>query len=397
MEQGYIILRDTSASEERLETFGPVRVARGTDAALVTEYGDKALYEQAKEDKSVVAAAPPMVIKLIKPVPKTGEPEEKTKQTGETWGVSVTKASSSPYTGKGIVVAVLDTGIDKDHEAFRGLELIQKDFTGEGNTDTDGHGTHCAGTIFGRVIDAYRFSMAPGIEKALIGKVIGSKGGTNQGIIEAIEWALEKGADVISMSLGIDFPGTVNYWQKRGYPAAVATSKALEGYTENVALFASLSGFLEQKTRARQKPFLLIAAAGNESLRDKNPDYTITASPPAAASGFISVGALGTTNANHDALEVANFSNAQPKLSAPGVDIYSAKAGGGYFKESGTSMATPHVAGIAALWLEKLREESAVTRLDWQSRLLGTATRSALKAGWKVEDVGGGLVQAPPD
>ena len=82
-------------------------------------------------------------------------------------------ADTSSCTGNGIVVAVLDTGIDASHPAFAGVEVIQKDFTGEGDGDQHGHGTHCAGTIFGRNVNGTRIGVAMGVKKALIGKVLG--------------------------------------------------------------------------------------------------------------------------------------------------------------------------------------------------------------------------------
>ena len=68
-------------------------------------------------------------------------------------------------TGNGIVVAVLDTGIDKNHPAFSGAQIIEKDFSGEGNGDQHGHGTHCAGTILGRTTGGKRIGVAPGVPK----------------------------------------------------------------------------------------------------------------------------------------------------------------------------------------------------------------------------------------
>jgi subtilisin family serine protease len=79
-------------------------------------------------------------------------------------------ADTSPFSGDGIVVAVLDTGIDASHPAFEGVDIVQKDFTGEGVGDQHGHGTHCAGTIFGRTSEGTRIGVAPGVKKALIGK-----------------------------------------------------------------------------------------------------------------------------------------------------------------------------------------------------------------------------------
>ena len=122
-------------------------------------------------------------------------------------------------------MAVLDTGIDATHEAFKGIKLVQKDFTGEGNGDQHGHGTHVAGTIFGQTVQGPRYSVAPGIRRALIGKVLGTKGGgTTQGIIAAIQWAVKEKTHIINMSLGIDFPGLVKMMVDDGLPVDLATS-----------------------------------------------------------------------------------------------------------------------------------------------------------------------------
>ena len=83
----------------------------------------------------------------------------------------------STWTGEGVTVAVLDTGIDSKHPAFAGVDIVEKDFTGTGNGDRQGHGTHCAGTIFGRDVDGKRIGVARGVKRALIGKVLGDEGG----------------------------------------------------------------------------------------------------------------------------------------------------------------------------------------------------------------------------
>jgi subtilisin family serine protease len=314
----------------------------------------------------------------------------------KTWGVEVTGASTSSYIGEGITVAVLDTGINADHEAFAGMELIQKDFTGEGNGDAHGHGTHCAGTIFGRDTSDRRFGIAQGVNRALIGKVLGLEGGSSDQICNAILWASEKGANVISMSLGLDFPGWVKYLVDNDYPVNLATSIALEDYRANTRLFDNLAQMIQARNHMLSNGTVIVAAAGNESQRDTQADYEISVSPPAVADGIISVGALKTIGAPHNALDVAGFSNTGANISAPGVDIYSVQAGGGYTYMSGTSMATPHVAGIAALWAEKLLKiRGNVNTLELTSKLIGQAEIDCLRSGIDFMDVGAGLVQAP--
>jgi subtilisin family serine protease len=141
------------------------------------------------------------------------------------WGVQAVKADTSPQTGAGIKVAVLDTGIDASHVAFKDVPIVQKDFTGEGDGDQHGHGTHCAGTIFGRDVQGTRIGVARGVTDVLIGKVLGQNGGgSSDEIMQAILWAVQEGANVISMSLGMDFPGYVAALQADGMPPELATS-----------------------------------------------------------------------------------------------------------------------------------------------------------------------------
>jgi len=337
-------------------------------------------------DREVVAVAPVMPLKLIEPV----QVADVAKPAGQTitWGVKAVGADTSPYTGDGVVVAVLDTGIDAGHFAFSGVQIVEKDFTGEGNGDQHGHGTHCAGTILGRDTENTRIGVARGVKKAVIGKVLGSQGGSTDQIFRAITWAIENGANIISMSLGMDFPGYVKALMASGLPAEPAASRGLEGYRANVLLFDRLS-LLINSLAAFAQPAILVAAAGNESER---PTWEIAVSPPAVAEGVISVAALGE---GAQGLEVARFSNTGADVSGPGVNVTSAKAGGGLRSMSGTSMATPHVAGVAALWAEKLSKQGQFTTDHFIARVVGNAVIAPLKPGFDPSDVGAGLVSAP--
>ncbi len=310
------------------------------------------------------------------------------------WGVQAVRADTSPYDGKGIVVAVLDTGIDRTHPAFAGIELIEEDFTDEGNGDVLGHGTHCAGTIFGRTGPFGRIGIAPGVQRALIGKIIGVKGGgTSARLAKAMEWAAENGANVISMSVGIDFTALAKQMEDR-LPERVAMSRALEAYRATVRLFETVTLSIKAKS-AFGSPSIFIAAAGNDTDREAGPDCELSVTPPANSEGFMSVGAVGYAAGNTSRMAVARFSNTGPNICAPGVNIVSARPGGDLVTMSGTSMAAPHVAGVAALWAEKLMRQGQLNAMLLSANLFASASTAVFVPGFDRYDTGAGLVQAP--
>jgi len=341
-----------------------------------------------RRDPRTRAIAPSMPMRLIEPT----ETKDATvpSASSATWGIQAVLAPDSSFDGTGITVAVLDTGIDPSHPAFKDVELERKNFTSDSDADTNSHGTHCAGTIFGQDVEGYRIGIARNVKRALIGKVLGKGGGSSLTISKAIQWAVDEGAHVISMSLGIDFPGFVDTLTNvHGYDINPATSIALEAYRANVNLFTELARFVNTQGIFGQGT-VIVAASGNESNR---PDYEIAVAPPAAGTGIIAVGALGK---NDNGLNLANFSNNQVDISAPGVRIVSAIPGGGLGTKSGTSMATPHVAGVAALWAQRQLEMiGRVESRTLMARLISSGSMEPLSLGIEEEDVGTGIIQAP--
>jgi subtilisin family serine protease len=329
-----------------------------------------------------------MPTKLIAPL-DVAEPTA----TGDAWGIAAVGADTTAFTGVGTVVAVLDTGIDKAHPAFAGVTLVEQDFTGSGNGDAHGHGTHCAGTILGRDVGGVRIGIARGVDKALIGKVLGPDGGGSAMLFDGINWALAQGADVISMSLGFDFPGYVAEQVAQGFPADLATSEALEAYRANLRVLDALMA-QGRALEAFGTGAVIAAAAGNESRRNEDKRFEIAVSIPAAAEGIVSVGALNRTAAGFD---VAYFSNTFPQISGPGVGIVSAKAGTTTtVAMSGTSMACPHVAGVAALWWEAVRASTVPpSPRVVLAKLLANARLSGFAPAVDPVDRGAGIVAAP--
>jgi subtilisin len=279
------------------------------------------------------------------------------------WGIKATKVLDTPYTGKNINIAILDTGLFKDHIDLKGRKITTRKFVSSGTTgDADGHGTHCVGVACGFNDEAgMRYGVAY-MSNIFCGKVLNDQGeGTDGSILAGIEWAMKNKCRVISLSLG-------------------AASEVDEPYSkiyENVA------------KRVMTLGGLIVAAAGNLSTR---PGYTAPVGHPANCPSIMAVGAIDS------GLKIASFScgglnknGGQVDLVAPGVSIYSMiNQQHEHDKWDGTSMATPFVSGIAGLYFE---QNSEVMPMDVWSMLTQNAKRLKLSS----IDGGSGLVQAPID
>lgn len=283
-----------------------------------------------------------------------------------TWGVKAIGANLSSYTGDGIDICILDTGFYKDHPDFEGRTITGKSFIAGENwfKDGNGHGTHCTGSAAGYLNKStgVRYGVAYEANIA-IAKVLSDNGsGSTSNIIDAIDNAIEKGYKVLSMSLG---------------------SPVQIGETPSI-IFEHIG------QKAIENNCLVIAAAGNNSNR---PNLPRPISSPANAKSIMAVAAL---NKN---LKVANFSNAginasdggRVDISAPGVGVYSAYSKNApgqvlYKHLNGTSMATPHAAGMAALYWEAMPNATATE--IW----LKLEERSKYLVNQLARDVGRGMV-----
>jgi subtilisin family serine protease len=209
-----------------------------------------------------------------------------------------------------VKVGIVDTGIDNTHEDLAGktidcgnASVLFGTVSAGGCADDNDHGTHVAGTIAAKAnngvgVAGVAFNASLGICKAL--NAVGS--GSTAGVANCITWLAQRGAKVISLSLG-----------------------------------GGASTTLQKAVRSASSTALIVAAAGN--------DGNGTLNYPAAYAEVVSVAATDNRDAR------ASFSNANGdvEVAAPGVNVLSTKRGGGYVAFSGTSMATPHVSGVAAL------------------------------------------------
>jgi subtilisin len=274
------------------------------------------------------------------------ETEEQVQVLGATWGLGACKIPSSQRSGNGIRVAVLDTGFDMGHPDFTGRAIQGMSFVGQAVQDLNGHGTHVTGTACGPKAPAGTHSRYGTDYRSPIfaGKVLDNTGaGTQSSVLAGMNWAIASRCPVISMSLG---------GSGGPHPAYTAAGQA-----------------------ALNNGCLVIAAAGNSG------DLT---GAPANSPTIMSVASLDKN------LKPSSFScYGKIEIAAPGRDVFSCwPRPRKYNTLSGTSMATPHVAGCAALWAETSPNLRGLPL--WQ-KLQATAKRLRFPAA----RVGAGIVQAP--
>lgn len=278
-----------------------------------------------------------------------------------TWGLQAIRASLSTLTGRDVKIAVLDTGVDTDHPDLVGrIEETASFVPGESVEDGHGHGTHCIGTAAGPASPQQgpRYGVATEA-RILAGKVLSNAGSGSDGqILAGMAWAVARGARVISMSLG----------------APVRPGELFPQTYEKLA------------QRALERGTLIVAAAGNESRR---PQRTDPVGRPANCPSILAVASVDKAlTTSFFSCGAINGAGGEINIAAPGRDVHSAAPGGGYQSMSGTSMATPHVAGVVALLAEA---NPGATAADLRAALLS----GAFPLAQPVEDVGAGLLQAP--
>ena len=264
------------------------------------------------------------------------------------WGgvQGATSLTAESVTGEGVKVAIIDSGIDAAHIDLAGNYAGGVNcITGGSAADDNGHGTHCAGTVAAMDNALGVIGVAPKVRLYAV-KVLDSSGsGYYSDFIEGLQWAVDNGMQVASMSLG--------------------------GTTDSISLRLACDA-------AYAGNVLVVAAAGNSG------SGTDTVAYPAKYDSVIAVAATDSADNR------AYFSSTGPsiELAAPGVGIVSTVPGGSWASKSGTSMACPHVTGVAALIIHGGVTAAASVRQVLQS------TATDLGAAGRDPSFGFGLVNA---
>ena len=213
-------------------------------------------------------------------------------------------------------------------------------------------------------------------------------------LFRAINWAHEQHAQVIITATDLDFMGSVEQRVRDGWPERMAVAATLDAYLSNRTLFCRLLQMLELQEPSTGGA-LVVAAAGSDSHRGHNCDFVVPACLPASCDRIVSVGGFDPDSIG-SGFSVSGDSNCGASISAPGRDILSAARGGGLGVSRGTGAACAHVAGVAALWWEALRESNRpANATTLRAQLLNGAEKRGF--AWSVTecDRGAGRVHAP--
>jgi subtilisin family serine protease len=281
-----------------------------------------------------------------------------------TWGLQATRVDTSTFSGAGVRVAVLDTGLDFQHPDFIGRPTVSESFIpNQSAQDLQSHGTHCIGTSCGPKTPptgVRRYGVAFGAE-IFVGKVLSNSGSSvDSSVLLGMNWAVTNRCQVISMSLGADVTQVSQAFEQAG-------------------------------RRALDAGCLIIAAAGNNAGRALGNFGFV--GQPANSPSIMAVGAVDSQ------LRVADFSArsnteiagdaGKVDIAGPGVAVFSSVPThrGVHASFNGTSMATPHVAGIAALWCQAKGQTGHA--------LWNLLVQNIRPISGNVLDIGAGLVQAP--
>jgi subtilisin family serine protease len=317
---------DDVSTVRRIQASSPPSVLHFRNLGIMLGTVTRAGLEELKRDERVEKVTGSPELSLIKPL-NLGDVQLTSKYT---WGLEmleVPKLWKEGLTGKGIRVGHLDTGVDGKHPTLKKAIASFVHFDDLGfkvdpnpepfDSGARGHGTHTAATIAGRPVQGKSVGVAP--EAELASALVIEGGNAVARVLAGIDWAISEGVRVLSMSLGF------------------------RGYRED---------FVPVMQILRARNILPVIASGNEGPG--------TSRSPGNYAECLSVGAINSQQGVWEDSSSERFVRKDdplvPDIVAPGVEVVSAKPGGGYQAKNGTSMATPHIAGLAALLFEAKKD-----------------------------------------